>query len=396
MPKQKQQFKIFMGKGKGKSNWQPMDSILFNIILVLLCYGLIMCFSASAPSAQQNFGNSYYFFQKQLLMAVVGLVIMIIVSKIDYHKIAGWLPILIAITIVLLIAVLFFPAQKGGHRWIFVGPISVQPSELAKFVAILWFARLLSQQKWHKATTSTFFKLYVSEYLKYLLIIVIFAALLMLEPHFSCTLLITGTCMIMLLVGGSNIGHTIITGLAGVPVLLVLALKGYRGDRIQSWLDPFANQQGDGWQIIQSLYAIGSGGLFGLGLGQSRQKFLWLPEPYNDFIFAVLCEELGFIGALSVIVLFAVLIWRGFMVSRQAPDKLGSYLAFGITTLISLQVLINIAVVTSLIPVTGMPLPFFSSGGTALLFTMGEMGVLLNISRQADGAEIKQKKNTHL
>lgn len=396
MTKQKQKFKIFAGNGRDKSNWQHMDSVLFNVILVLLCYGLIMCFSASAPSAQQNFGNSYYFFRKQLLMAVVGFVIMLVASKIDYHKIAKYLPWLIGITFALLIAVLFFPAQKGGHRWIFLGPVSFQPSELAKFVAILWFACLLSHQKWHKATTSTFFPLYVKEYLKYLIIIVIFAAFLMLQPHFSCTLLIAGTCMIMLLVGGSNIGHTILTGSAGIPVLLILALKGYRGDRIQSWLDPFANQQGDGWQIIQSLYAIGSGGLFGLGLGQSRQKFLWLPEPYNDFIFAVLCEELGFIGALSVIVLFAILIWRGFMVARQAPDKLGSLLAFGITTLIALQVIINIAVVTSLIPVTGMPLPFFSSGGTALLFTMGEMGVLLNISRQADGAEIKQKKNTHL
>ena len=210
----------------------------------------------------------------------------------------------------------------------------------------------------------------------------------MLEPHFSCTVLVFCVCMTMVFAAGASMGYfaTIIgPALAGA---IALVSFGYRSDRITSYLDPFANPQGDGWQIIQSLYAIGSGGLFGLGLGQSRQKFLWLPEPYNDFIFAVLCEELGFIGAAAVLILFGVLIWRGIYVALHAPDKLGTYLAVGITALIAFQVLINIAVVTKAIPVTGMPLPFFSSGGTALLFTLCEMGVLLNISRQIQPSDV--------
>ena len=388
----KTKFKVFKGKGKEKQG--SMDMILFNTILVLLCFGLIMCFSASAPSGQERFNDSYYFFRKQLIMAVAGIVVMLFLSKVDYHFITRNLLPIIIVTFVLLLLVFFFPASKGGKRWIYIGPISFQPSEVAKFTAILWFSCKLSIQKWTKPTSvKSFFTAYLKEYLPYLVIILIFAIFLMLQPHFSCTILIGLTCIIMLFAGGSNIGHSIMTGFPVIPAALVLALQGYRGDRIASYIDPFANPQGDGWQIIQSLYAVGSGGLFGLGLGQSRQKFLWLPEPYNDFIFAVICEELGFIGAIAVLLLFGLLIYRGLLVAKNAPDKIGSFLALGITTLMALQVLINVAVVTKVVPVTGMQLPLFSSGGTALVFTLAELGVLLNISRQASAPE---NKNTHL
>ena len=382
----KTKFRVFRGK-KAKINKvaQP-DAILFNVILVLLCFGLVMCFSASAPSANQVMGDSYYYFRKQLTVAIIGFVGMLIAMNYDYHKLAKKLPLFLGGTILLLIVVLFFPEQNGGKRWISIG-FSFQPSELAKFTVILLFACKLSVQKWHKPKDSrTFGRYFLKDFGPYMAFLVMFAFLLMLEPHFSCTLLIFLVGMVMLYVAGIHCGYLTTIAAPVLAAVVWLVSFGYRSDRITSWLDPFANPRGDGWQIIQSLFAIGSGGMFGLGLGQSRQKFLWLPEPYNDFIFAVLCEELGFIGAAAVIVLFAVLIWRGIVVAQKAPDLLGTLLAVGITALMALQVLINIAVVTKTIPVTGMPLPFFSSGGTALIFTLAEMGVLLNISRQGKAA----------
>ena len=379
----KTKLRVFNGKKAKKNKGQP-DAILFNVILVLLCFGLIMCFSASAPSANQNMGDSYYYFRKQLTVAILGFIVMLFAMRYDYHKLVQKLPLLLGITIVLLIVVLFTRGQNGGKRWINIG-FSFQPSELAKFTIILLFASKLASPKhqWHKAKDmSSYFRYFIKDFMPYIAILGAFSVLLMLEPHFSCTLLILLVGAVMLFVSGVNMGYLFTIAAPILPVLVWLVSFGYRSDRISSWLDPFANPQGEGWQIIQSLFAIGSGGMFGLGLGQSRQKFLWLPEPYNDFIFAVLCEELGFVGAACVIALFAVLIWRGICIAQRAPDLLGSLIAVGITALIALQVVINIAVVTGSIPVTGMPLPFFSSGGTALIFTLGEMGVLLNISCQ--------------
>ncbi len=378
----KPKFRVFRGL-KTKTEGQ-YDAFLFNIILILLCFGLVMCFSASAPSAKQVMGDSYYYFRKQLLVAILGFIGMLFVMRIDYHKLAKKVLLFLAVTVILLLVVLAFPEQNGGKRWINIG-ISFQPSELAKFTVILWLACSLSSKKhkWHKATDAkSFVRYFFKDFFPYLLFLGLFAGLLMLEPHFSCTLLIFGVGIIMLFVAGINTGYLVTISAPVAAAAFWLVSFGYRSDRITSWLDPFANPRGDGWQIIQSLFAIGSGGMFGVGLGQSRQKFLWLPEPYNDFIFAVLCEELGFVGAAAVIILFALLIWRGITIAQRAPDMLGTLLAVGITALIALQVVINIAVVTGSIPVTGMPLPFFSSGGTALIFTMAEMGVLLNISKQ--------------
>ncbi len=351
------------------------DPVLFNIVLVLVCFGLIMCFSASAPTAQVQNGDSYYFLKRQMAWAIIGFGAMIFTSNFDYHKYKNYSVIIYGVTILLLFIVLFFPGVNGAKRWIGFGGASFQPSECAKYALIILLAHKLSLQKWEN---SKFFK----DFIPYFIFFAIYALLLMMEPHFSCTLLLFGVTVAMVFVSGAKLKHFGICLLVAIPILAFLAFSGYRGDRMAVFLDPMGSDpSGDGWQIRQSLYAIGSGGLFGLGIGQSRQKFLYLPEPQNDFIFAVLCEELGFIGALFVILLFAVLIWRGIFIAVNAPDKFSCYLATGITALIAIQILVNIAVVTSTIPVTGMPLPFFSAGGSSLVFLMGGMGILLNISK---------------
>lgn len=351
------------------------DPVLFNIVLVLVCFGLIMCFSASAPTAQVQNGDSYYFLKRQIIWAVIGFVAMMITSNFHYSNYKKYSFMIYAGTIGLLLIVLAFPGINGAKRWIGIGGASFQPSEVAKYALIIMIAHKLSVQKWED---SKFFR----DFVPYLILFGVYALLLMLEPHFSCTLLLFGVTVAMLFVSGAKMKHFGICLLVAVPAILFLAFSGYRGDRMAVFLDPMGSDpSGEGWQIRQSLYAIGSGGMFGLGIGQSRQKFLYLPEPQNDFIFAVLCEELGFAGAIVVILLFAVLIWRGIYIAVNAPDKFSCYIATGITALIAIQIIVNIAVVTSSMPVTGMPLPFFSAGGSSLVFLMAGMGILLNISK---------------
>jgi cell division protein FtsW len=263
---------------------------------------------------------------------------------------------------------------NGSTRWLF----GIQPSEIAKLAVILFFAYSLSKRK---DQLSSFWK----GLLPYLLLLGIFAALLMLEPHFSGTVVLVCIGGVILFVSGAKMQHLMSIGVPAVFAgAFLIFTSEYRMKRVTAFFDPFQDKLGDGWQIIQSLYAIGSGGIFGLGLGRSRQKFLYIPEPHNDFIFSILCEELGFIGAVITILLFAALIWRGIKIAMNAPDTFGSLIAVGITTLIAVEVIINIAVVTSSMPVTGMPLPFFSYGGTALFAIMCCMGIMLNISRYSN------------
>ena len=351
------------------------DPVLFNLVLVLVCFGLIMCFSASAPTAQVQNGDSYYFFKRQFIWAILGFIAMIVASNFDYTNYRKYSVKIYGITIILLIAALCFPGVNGAKRWIGFGGFSFQPSECAKYALIIMLSHKLSVQKWDN---SKFFK----DFVPYYILFGIYALILMMQPHFSCTILLFCVTTALLFVSGAKWKHFGICLLIVLPILAYLAFGGYRGERMAVWFDPMgSNPSGEGWQIRQSLYAIGSGGLFGLGIGQSRQKFLYLPEPQNDFIFAILCEELGFVGAVFVILLFAALIWRGIQIALYAPDKFSCYLATGITALIAIQILINIAVVTSTMPVTGMPLPFFSYGGSSLLFLMGGIGILLNISK---------------
>ncbi len=344
-------------------------------VIVLVVTGLIMVFSASYPSAYYQYGNGFYFIQKQAQWAILGVFAMFFTANFDYHRYAKLAPLLLVGSMVLLLAVPFIGVEvKGARRWLGVGSFTIQPSEITKIALILFFAYGLSRSK---DKIKKF-----SELLKYWAILGVTFGLLLLQPHFSACIIIGLTGVIMLLVGGARIRHF---AYAAVPVIAggvaLVIMEPYRLQRLTAFLDPFQDKLGSGWQIIQSLYAIGSGGLFGLGFGNSRQKFMYVSEPQNDFIFAIICEELGLIGALVVLALFLILIWRGIKIAIAAPDTFGSLIVVGITALVGVQVVLNIAVVTSSIPTTGIPLPFFSAGGSALVFLMAAMGIVLNVSR---------------
>ncbi|WP_369298020.1 FtsW/RodA/SpoVE family cell cycle protein [uncultured Neglectibacter sp.] len=362
-----------------------LDMPLFIFIMVLLAIGLVMLFSASyAYSYYNEGGNSYYYIQRQGMFAVVGVIAMLAISTFDYHRFHRIAPLLYGISVLLLIMVLAFkgtalaPMEGDANRWLKLG-IRFQPSEVAKFAVITLCAHYISQ---HIDEMGTF----RHGVAPFLLMIGLPAALIYLENHLSATIIIFLLGGILMFLGGTKFryfGAVIILAVAALGILVVSS-GGYQLDRIYGWLDPFNPPEGiDTWQTRQSLYAIGSGGLLGVGLGQSRQKYLYLPEPQNDFIFAIVCEELGMVGALVVIILFSLLIWRGMYVSLHAKDKFGMLLGLGITFQVGIQAVLNICVVTNTLPNTGISLPFFSYGGTALLMLLGEMGVLLNISRSA-------------
>ncbi|KNY24943.1 putative lipid II flippase FtsW [Pseudobacteroides cellulosolvens] len=364
---------------KGK---RPFDFWIFISVLMLLSIGLIMLFSASYPSAYSyHKGNAYYFVERQILFAIVGVIGMLIISRIDYHKLGKISPILFVASLVLLVLVRIpgiGTKLNGAYRWIFIGPLSFQPSELLKISMILFFSYSLSKRK---DDLKYFFK----GLFPYLILIGLFSGLLLIEPHLSCTVLVVIVATIILFCAGAKIKHFVLLGMPAIGAFIVaITTMEHARKRLTTFLHPMEDKQGDSWQIIQSLYAIGSGKLFGKGLGKGMQKHLYLPEPYNDFIFAVIAEELGFIGVVAILMLFFVFIWRGIKVAINTPDVFGSLVAIGLTSLIGMQVVINVAVVTSSIPATGIALPFFSSGGTSLTFMLCSIGILLNISKQAN------------
>lgn len=361
------------------------DFILFVIIIILLSLGIVMVLSASAPSAIAESGNSYSYVIKQLKAAILGIILMLIISKIDYriykkfYKAIYWISVLILLLV--LIPGLGL-SSNGATRWIDLKFIQFQPSELTKIGLIVFYAGYLAD---HKSELKSFGKGFVKP-LIYILPPI--AILYFVQNHLSASVVIGAVTCVMMIMAGCRLLYFVIAGLIGALVMTVgiIALQatgkgGFRIKRIMSFMDPWADATEVGWQAVQGLYAIGSGGLFGVGLGESKQKYLYIPEPHNDFIFSILAEELGFVGCVIVILLFAIFIWRGILIAIKSPDMFGSLLATGITTLIGVQVIINIGVVTSLIPNTGMPLPFFSYGGTALLILLCSCGVLLNISR---------------
>ncbi len=357
---------------------KPIDYILLITVLLLLSLGLIMVLSASSPTALSESGNSYSYFIKQAIFAVIGLAAMYVISKIDYKFYKKFYRIGYIVSIVMLALVLVIGKEvNGATRWIQIRKgLTFQPSEAVKFLLIIFYATLLTKDREELSD-------YWKGFIKHIAFFAPIAVLLLLEPHLSSTLVMAGITIIMMILAGCKFWQIASTGLAaGVPLLAAVIIKSpYRLARVLTFLDPWSDKLGKGWQVVQSLYAIGSGGLFGLGLGQSKQKYLYLPEPQNDFIFSVLAEEMGFVGCAFVIILFGILIWRGILVAMKAPDMYGSLVAIGITALIAIQVIINVAVVTSSMPATGMPLPFFSYGGTALFILLCEIGVLLNISR---------------
>lgn len=365
-----------------------IDGTFLAIVLIILAFGLVMLFSASYAYAYYNRGDSLYFIRRQGFFALIGIIAMLAVSQVNY-KIIQKLNILLFIgTISLLIIVLFLRDSHGFARWVRIGQMSFQPSEIAKFAIIVMFAQIASTRPKGKLN-------WMEELLPYIITLGSIAGLVILERHLSGTVIILLIGIAMLWFGGADIKYFLILLAIGaaavVTVLVVPFFMQYATARVSTWLDPYSNYLGEGYQTIQALIAIGSGGLFGTGIGNSRQKYLYIPEPQNDFIFAVVCEELGFLGAVLVLLLFAFLIWRGFSIARKCPDKFGALLAAGCTMHIGMQVLLNIAVVTNTIPNTGISLPFFSYGGTALLMTLGEMGVVLSVSKNSGIVESNLK-----
>lgn len=364
-----------------------MDYPFLIILMSLLALGIIMMFSASYAWAISEGLDGAYYAKRQMAMAAVGIVLMLITARFDYHFYRK--PIIVfgvfGVAIVLMILCRIGPftdPHNYSYRWVKFGPLSFQPSEVMKFAVILLFSYLIS---------INYSKLKYAKYgvFPFMSVLLIVVALMAIQPHISGTIIICAIGVVMMFVGGTNIKHLLLLGAIGVTGLVVLVLLlstkfgfTYFEDRMISWIDPFNDEAAaETWQTRNSLIAIGSGGIFGLGFGNSRQKFLYLPEAKNDFVFAVVCEELGFFGAIVVIVLFLLFIGRGFFIATRACDKFGMMLATGLTVQIGIQALLNIAVVTNTIPNTGVSLPFFSYGGTALIMQLVQMGVILNVSR---------------
>lgn len=364
------------------------DVTFFAAVLALMTIGLVMLFSASYPYAYQKYnGDSYYFFKRQLIFAVLGVIVMIVVSKINYKWVRIIEKPLFVVTIFLLVLVLFYHVNLDDRsedfkRWIPLGPITLQPSDIAKFSLVLTLSA------------------YIGKYRKYMqrltygvlfpgLIIGLFCVLIYLENHLSCTVLMFMIGITLMFCGGTRwqwfVGGLCVVGaVAFVIIKNPDVLPSYQADRIRAWTDKTFQPLGLRWQTNNSLYAIGSGGFFGVGLGNSKQKYLYVSEPQNDFIFSIVCEELGFLGAMVILALFALLFWRGIKIAQRCDDKYAALVVIGIVSQVAIQTLFNVLVVTDTFPNTGIALPFFSYGGTALLMLCFEMGVVLSVSRKVN------------
>ena len=381
-------FSVRTKEDPAQARVNSVDPVFLILVLVLLALGLTMLWSASFPQSEydSNYTESTRYLYKQTLCAVLGLGCMAAFSRIpaELWRRAAWH--IYGISIALLLAVLVVgQSVNGAKRWVSIAGIQFQPSEIAKFAVILVFARL-SRAYGPKAAEFRYGILGFGAALMGILIP------LALEKHLSAILLIGMVAVVMMFLSGTRMKYLLLgAALAVVFVLVYITFMGYAGDRVTAWLDPSSDPSDTGYQILQSLYAIGSGGVFGLGFGRSRQKYLYLPFQYNDYIFAIVCEELGLVGALGIMLLFAALILRGYHIALHARDRFSSMLAAGLTTLLAGQTVLNLCVVTNLLPSTGIALPFFSYGGTALAVNLGEMGVILGISRQREEAKLQEE-----
>ncbi len=354
------------------------DYTFLFIVILLLASGLVMLLSASAPAANRIYGNSYDFFLKQLACAGIGLVGMYFVSKIHYNTYKALAPKMIVVCTILLVLVLIpgiGASHNGSRRWLNTPVVQLQPSEFMKPVIAMYFAKLIDSGKYNLKK--------IGGNLPYVGVLLIVLGLMLMETHLSGAIVIAGIGITVMIAGGTPIKPVLMGALILIPILIigVYTFSPVRWARVTSFMDPFKDIRNESYQVAQGLYAIGSGGIFGLGLGQSVQKYSYLPEPYNDFIFAIVCEELGLVGAIVVILLFAALIFRAIRIAMNAPDTYSSLVALGIAAQLAIQTILNIAVATSSVPNTGVSLPFFSYGGTSILTLLLEMGVLLNISR---------------
>lgn len=385
-----------MGRRASYANEDPValrrekgaDPIFLMLVLTLLGVGLLMLYSAS--SAQSEFDSHYTistkYLQKQAICAVLGLGCMAVFSRIPaqlWYRYTNWV---YAVSIVLLLSVLVVgQSANGAKRWINIAGIQFQPSEIAKFAMILMLARL-SRSYGPRAEEFRFGIMGFGTALMGILIP------LALEKHLSAIMLMGMVAVVMMFISGTKSRYLMMGAVGAVLFVTVyVSIMGYAGDRVTAWLHPDQDPSDTGYQILQSLYAIGSGGVFGLGLGKSRQKYLYLPFQYNDYIFAIICEELGFVGAVCIVALFAGLILRGYYIALHAADRFSSMLAAGLTTLIAVQTILNLCVVTNILPSTGIALPFFSYGGTALAVNLGEMGIILSISRHMNEARKQEE-----
>lgn len=365
-------------KPRGKKTGEVDYGILITLC-ILLSIGIVMIYSASSYYAMFHYNNSMYFLIRQLVWCGVGLVAMFIMMSFDYHKLKKITPYVLIGAIPLLVAVFFFPAINGAKRWIQLGQLSFQPSELTKYAVVMFLAMSIDSK-------GDRIKKFGEGIIPYLLVSGFFAGLILLEKNLSIAAIIMIVTFILLFVGGGRLKHLlgVVAPLLTSAAMAFIFFEPYRRRRMLNFLDPWQDAAGDGYQLIQSFYALGAGGITGLGLGQSRQKTLYMPEPHNDFIFSIIGEELGLIGCLIIIALFVFFIWRGISVAMKAKDTYGKLLAMGITSIIAVQCIINIAVVTGSMPVTGVPLPFISYGGTSLVINLMAMGILLNISRSVE------------
>ncbi|MBQ7741011.1 MAG: cell division protein FtsW [Eubacterium sp.] len=362
-----------------------MDIPFFALTIALVTIGLVMLFSATYPYALQNKGNSYYFFKKQFIYTVLGVIVMLAMSKINYRIFKRFLYLIFFGTIGLLGLVLVYHTNVPGgfKRWIpVIGSLTIQPSDIAKFTIVLVFADYISKNHKHMKEPITGIVVPMG-------IIALFCGLIFLEHHNSGTILVFCIGAVMMFCGGSNwklfvLGAALVGAVVAFVIINPDVLMKYAGERIEAWLNKDFDPLGARWQTNNSLYAIGSGGIFGAGLGNSKQKFLYVSEPQNDFIFSIVCEELGFVGATVIIVIFALLFIRGIMIAMKCKDRFGSLLVVGIVSQVAIQTIFNILVVTDTIPNTGIALPFFSYGGTSILMLMFEMGVVLSVSRKSN------------
>ncbi len=363
------------------TNKKTCDWVLVFTVIILVLIGFIMVYSASYPDGYYKFGgNGFYFLKKQLIAGAVGIVAMLIAMNINYRIYKKLNKVIFLVCIVA--GVSLFTAHgteaNGAQRWIDIAGNSVQPSEIIKIAGVLYMAYFLES----KSAVISKFK---AGFIPSILLIGLFSGLIAIQKDLSTSAVLALSLSIMFFAAGANILYFLGLGAVGtLGAIFLIAKEQYRINRVLSFLDPFKYKMTVGWQVVQSLYALGSGGLFGMGLGKSRQKFFYIPEPYNDFIFSIIGEEMGFIGCILIILLFVVVIWRGIRIAMNAPDMFGSFVAIGITSIIGIQALIHIAVVTSSMPPTGIALPFISAGGTSLFVMLASVGILLNISKYSD------------
>lgn len=362
------------------------DYWIILVTFLLLGFGLIMVFSTSYYIGLTDFNDTYYFFRKQLIFAGIGLLCFFFISNIPYTFYRKYVGIILLTCITLLLTVLFLAESvNGAKRWIDVGFTSFQPSEFVKLGMIIYTASIMVKKQ---PVLGQFKRAIIPPFT----VIGMICILLVLEPHYSAIIIIFSTCLSIIFCAGAKLRHLSLVMLSGLPILAaILFLADYRVDRLESLFNPWKTQHDQGYQLLQSLFAIGPGGLTGNGLGNSIQKLAYLPEAHTDFIFSIIGEELGFLGGATVIVLFITLIVRGVIISVQAPDQFGTLLGIGIISLIAIETIFNLGVVTGLLPVTGIPLPFISYGGSALVIKCIEVGILLNISRY----RIQKKKALH-